>query len=334
MVVKTLGLLAGLFLLLVSTAWAEPCKGDFDCNGNVDSDDNIMFNTDYGRNLYNNPCTDTNPCNGDFNCDGNVDSNDNIMFNADFGRNQYFNPCPPCVVGDWCCGVVLGVLDTNAHLGDEWGQVTVSMSDSNHNVKGIQLDLVDGGNDLTCTRCAPDPDRALQFSCSAQEQADGTCKVVLNTTNPFVLISEGEGPIFTIDYTIYEYVPADGCVDLTIENSSVSDEFINPLCVYTDGGEICFIACGDVYPREFLPENPICGDGVVNIFDEMEVIDIVSGTIDPSDCQRMRADVPTGTPPYCTAPDGVINELDVQVIIDKASSRMNCCDYYYFGKIY
>ena len=94
------------------------------------------------------------------------------------------------------------------------------------------------------------------------------------------------------------------------------------------------MACGDVYPRDCLPNDPNCGDGVVDIFDILEEIDFVLGIIDPSDCQITRADVPTGTPPYCTPPDGIIDIFDVLVIIDMALGKPNCCDYYYFGTIY
>ena len=78
------------------------CESDFECDGNVDSEDNIRFNEDFGRNIYNNPCTSEDPCNGDLDCNHNVDSYDNIKFNEDFGRNIYNNPCPACDVGYKC----------------------------------------------------------------------------------------------------------------------------------------------------------------------------------------------------------------------------------------
>ena len=36
------------------------------------------------------------PCNGDFNCDGDVDGSDASLFRTDFGRGGYSNPCDPC----------------------------------------------------------------------------------------------------------------------------------------------------------------------------------------------------------------------------------------------
>jgi glucose/arabinose dehydrogenase len=78
------------------------CEADFNCDGNVDAVDVTSFLTDFGRNQFDDPCTNGSPCNGDFNCDSNVDATDVTKFLEDFGRNQYNNPCPACEVGDWC----------------------------------------------------------------------------------------------------------------------------------------------------------------------------------------------------------------------------------------
>jgi hypothetical protein len=77
------------------------CEGNFDCDGDVDTDDIRAFLLDFGRNPYNDPCTND-WCNGDFNCDGGVASEDLTKMLEDLGRNLYNNPCPDCVGGDWC----------------------------------------------------------------------------------------------------------------------------------------------------------------------------------------------------------------------------------------
>ena len=78
------------------------CECDFDCNGGVDATDVTLFLNDFGRRIFNNPCTNASPCNGDANCNGNVDAFDVTMFLQDFGRSYFNNPCPACVVEDWC----------------------------------------------------------------------------------------------------------------------------------------------------------------------------------------------------------------------------------------
>ena len=78
------------------------CECDFNCDGNVDASDVTSFLTDFGRNEFNDPCTNESPCYGDVDCSGNCDATDVTAFLEDFGRNQFNNPCPACVAGDWC----------------------------------------------------------------------------------------------------------------------------------------------------------------------------------------------------------------------------------------
>ena len=42
------------------------------------------------------------PCKGDFDCDEDVDGRDAALFKEDFGRSPFDNPCPVCEVGDLC----------------------------------------------------------------------------------------------------------------------------------------------------------------------------------------------------------------------------------------
>ena len=62
----------------------------------MDGNDAIAFREDYGRNQFLNPCTQADPCNGDFDCDGDVDGGDAAVFKDDFGRGPLLDPCPPC----------------------------------------------------------------------------------------------------------------------------------------------------------------------------------------------------------------------------------------------
>ena len=78
------------------------CEGNFDCDPDVDAQDVTAFLADFGRSIYNWPCTNVDPCKGDFSCDGDVDATDVTKFLEDFGRSQYNKPCPACVVGNWC----------------------------------------------------------------------------------------------------------------------------------------------------------------------------------------------------------------------------------------
>jgi hypothetical protein len=79
------------------------CEGDFNGDGSINALDFNIFSKNFEqKTTLNNPCTNENPCNGDFDCDGDVDEADRTLFQADFGRGQYNNPCPDRTVGDWC----------------------------------------------------------------------------------------------------------------------------------------------------------------------------------------------------------------------------------------
>lgn len=78
------------------------CEGDLDCDEDVDGTDISLLKTDFGRSLFNTPCSFEDPCNGDFDCDGDVDGSDALLIAGDFGRNPFGEPCPACYVEDWC----------------------------------------------------------------------------------------------------------------------------------------------------------------------------------------------------------------------------------------
>jgi hypothetical protein len=248
------------------------------------------------------------------------------------------DPCNPgagtdCVnvtVGE----VILSIEDTYTTPDAQGVNVTLSMQNLDHAVKAVQTDIEDIGGFLTCTSCLPDPDRAPEYQCFAAEQADGQCRILLLSTNPSGMIEQGSGAIATIQYDVAADAPSADCIEIAPTDSIVKDQYSADLCVCEESGELCFIVCGDVYPRDCLPDMPNCGDGIVDIFDILEEIDIVLGLVIPSDCQETRADVPTGVPPYCAAPDGEYTLNDVLTIIDMALGKLNCCDYYYLGLIY
>ena len=78
------------------------CKGNFDCDADVDGSDASLFKNDFGRSTISNPCTNQLPCQGDFNCDQDADGSDASIFKSDFGRSTLIDPCPPCTSAPWC----------------------------------------------------------------------------------------------------------------------------------------------------------------------------------------------------------------------------------------
>jgi hypothetical protein len=198
-------------------------------------------------------------------------------------------------------------------------------------------------DNMVCTECIVDEDRTPEYICSASEQANGCCRVTLYSTEPDDLIQQGSGAIARIKYDILGELTSKDCICLWPFERKVSDQFNEYLCSCPKAGEICFRIYGDIYPQDCY-ECTSCGDGVVDLFDILEGIDITLGLQTATECQELHGDVPLGMPPYCGNPAGVnppncdtdemIDIFDDLVIIDKALGRMNCCDYCMYGEIY
>jgi len=221
--------------------------------------------------------------------------------------------------------VTIGIKEGSGIPGSAHHPVGVTLENINNRVKGVKADVCDVGNYLACTGCEVTY-RVSGFSCSINELENGCVRVLLFSTQGF-LIEKGSGPIVTLYYDVLEEAPSTACVNLAPDNIKISDEFGYSLTALLDTGNFCFLIRGDVYPRESPPDNPICGDGVVGMYDVVEEINLVMGIVDPSDCQTVRADVPNGIPPYCDPPNGEITIFDALVIIDKTLGKANCCEY-------
>ena len=248
-------------------------------------------------------------------------------------------------IGDACeCEVSLTIGKANASPGDVDIPIEVNLENLNDKVRGVQVDVCDVDDYLTPSINACEiTERTPGFICLFNELQNGCVRVILLSLIDEPL-DEGKGPIFTLKYDVSGEAPSEECRELNPENVKVSDEFKNVITVDISYGEFCFFVCGDVYPQKHPPNDTLCGDGVVDIFDVLEEIDIVLGLQAASDCQKLHGDVPLGMPPYCGDPagvnppncetDGIIDIFDALVIIDKSLSRMNCCDYCMYGEIY
>jgi hypothetical protein len=240
--------------------------------------------------------------------------------------------------------VTFDVNDISIQKGSDAFMVPVKLVNRYNAVRALSVDICecDGGDDrLVCSGCTSDPRRALDFTCLAAEMEDGCCRVLLYTANPASLVLRGAGTVLNVIYEASE--DFDGCSCLRPVNRQVSDQFNEDLCACQSAGDVCFKSCGDVYPQDCLdPGCAPCGDNEVNLYDVLEAIDIILGLSMPTACQLERGDVPNGMPPYCGEPagtlncasDGVMNMLDVLVIIDMAQGKANCCDYCLFKKIF
>jgi len=323
------------------------CEANFDCDDSVDAEEVTIFLEDFGRSLYNRPCTNQDPCHGDFLCDGDVDADDVTKFLEDFGRSQYGRPCPVCVAVDWCAyKAVLTVEPAWVYLGEAKVKTDLCLDNRSFEVKGVQVDLCEeiSGSPINCSTCVgcEMTERTKLFDCAVHERDDGCCRVIIFSKHPDGVINPAICSIVKIDNTFCnpnepecpKECTTTNCVRIVPTNLKIADISGYPLAAEGIAGEVCFLKCGDVYPPESTPGANDCGDGKVDIFDILEEADLALGTKTPDTCQMIRAEVPTGTPPQCHDPDGEIDIFDVMVIINLALDSQDCCSYYYKGVIY
>ncbi len=239
-------------------------------------------------------------------------------------------------VGDACSGVQINIGYFWANCGDVGIKIDICLQNLEIPVGGFQMDICEDIDDcLECTECEL-TERTTVFDCVVNELDNGCCRVILFAKHPGGLINPGECNIVRIVYEIKDDPECcNACTEIDGENIVLVDEYGYEISgLIGDLGAVCPFVCGDVESGESSPGANDCGDGDSDIFDILEEIGFAVGKDTPDDCQIVRADVPTGTPPYCLAPDGVINILDVMVIIDMALNRQDCCSFYYKGIIY
>ena len=205
-------------------------------------------------------------------------------------------------------------------------------------VGGIQFDLCDSPDCLECIDCEL-TERTVMFDCEAVELANGCCRVLMFCKNPGCAINPGLCDIVTVVLQTKDGAPAacgSVCIEESFEGIVVSDYDGFELAGAGTPGELCPVSCGDICPPGTGTTND-CGDGVVDIYDIMCEVDFALADdpmAEPNACQLPRADVPTGTPPGCIAPNGEINIMDIMVLIDMALNRQDCCTFYYTDIMY
>jgi len=344
----------------------EDCDDGFYCNGSEYCDELMGECRHIG-----NPCNDGNDCTDD-SCDEGLNECTNAC-NA-VAPTEPCCSDSECVDEEICqAGGVINIGDFWANCGDVGVKIHICLKNLNIPVGGFQMDLCEnplrqcaGMSDLCeddddclgsvtgktydvpCVITGADPDclvcvecemteRSTMFDCVVKELENGCCRVILFSKNPGGLINPGECDIGTIVYEIRDDPECcNACIEVGGENIVVTDEYGYQLASTMGGvGSVCPFQCGDVEPADD-PDEPgwDCGDGDVDVFDFMEMVDFSLNLKTPDSCQAVRADVPIGTPPICIAPDGVIDALDLMVINGMLLDRQDCCSYYSDGTIY
>ena len=145
--------------------------------------------------------------------------------------------------------VTLTVGNGSGIPGSSDKQVEISLENLNDKVRGIQVEVCDVDNYLSCMGCE-EAERASGFLCSTSELTDGCCRVVLLDMGGGT-IEVGEGVICTLTYYASEGAPLGECRDLNPEDVKISDEFGDPFPssdIISEPGEFCFVGSLTIVP--------------------------------------------------------------------------------------
>ena len=140
-----------------------------------------------------------------------------------------------CVI-DPETGLLIAVGDGSASSGAKNVSVNVTM-DNVDPVRGIQMDICDDGNYLTCTGCETSM-RTSDLNCQFNELSNGCARIILVSLGGDS-IDIGTGPIFSLNYDVADGAPSAECVNLTPGETKASDENNDPLDPTTEAGEFC-----------------------------------------------------------------------------------------------
>ena len=140
-----------------------------------------------------------------------------------------------CVV-DPETGLIIAVGDGSASPGTKNVPVNVSMDNADP-IRGIQMDICDDGDYLTCTGCDTTL-RTSDLNCQFNELSNGCARVIMVSLGGDS-IEAGSGPIFVLNYDVDDAAPSAECINLTPGETKVSDENNDPVNPTTEAGEFC-----------------------------------------------------------------------------------------------
>jgi len=133
--------------------------------------------------------------------------------------------------------------------------VEIHLENTTQAVKTVDMEVCDEDDYLTLSTCVT-TDRSAGFLCRASESSNGCCSIRLFSMFPNVTITEGSGPIFTLNYRVSEEAPFGECRNLDTENSVVTDPSGTPLEAIASPGEYCFSAAPTVCEVAISPAEP------------------------------------------------------------------------------
>ena len=135
--------------------------------------------------------------------------------------------------------VTIDIGNGSGFPGSLGNAVIVNLDNPADKVTGVQLNICDVDDFLTLDGCET-TERASLYTCTFTELTNGCCQLLVHSSEPDIVIQEGDGPIIILKYTVLEEAPVGACKDLNPEGAVVLDENLVMLGVESLPGQFCF----------------------------------------------------------------------------------------------
>jgi hypothetical protein len=137
-------------------------------------------------------------------------------------------------------GVRLVISNATAYRGSHGNRVEVALENPDIQVRGIQLEICDTDNYLSCAGCEV-TDRSGGFVCASHEKPNGCYELLLFSFTR--MIEMGTGPLLRFSCDAADAAPGGGCRELLPGRLEIADEQKQSLEASVEKGRICFKDC-------------------------------------------------------------------------------------------
>lgn len=137
-------------------------------------------------------------------------------------------------------GVRLTIGDTTAYRGSHRNRVEISLENPEVNLRGVQVEVCDGDNYLSCTGCDV-ADRTRGFTCSGNEKPNGCYELILFSFTK--VIEKGSGPIVSFTCDAATGAPGGECRELAHGRLEIADANKQSLDAAVEQGRCCYEDC-------------------------------------------------------------------------------------------
>lgn len=137
-------------------------------------------------------------------------------------------------------GMRLVISDASAYRGSHGNRLEVSLDNPEVRVRGVQLEICDADNYLSCSGCDT-TDRSSGFTCTGHEKPNGCYELLLFSFTR--VIENGSGTLLRLSCDAAAEAPGGECRELLPGRLEIADEQKQPMQALVEKGRICFKDC-------------------------------------------------------------------------------------------